>query len=95
MDQYEAPAAVLPERHHCAPGGDRAGSTGIQWAVAEVRSHLPVVGYEAGASLEAARQAGFHALGPLRIWARSSPHRNEHQISYCSTAATPPAPYAS
>jgi hypothetical protein len=68
---------------------------GIQSAVAEVRPHLPVVGYEAGASLEAARQAGFHALGPLRIWARSSPHRNEHQTSYCSTAATPPTPYAS
>ena len=45
---------------------------GIQSAVARVRPHLPVVGYEAGASLQAARQAGFRALGTLRIWERPS-----------------------
>ena len=45
---------------------------GIQPAVAGLRPHLPVVGYEEGASLEAAQQAGFHALGSLRIWARPS-----------------------
>jgi hypothetical protein len=38
---------------------------GIQPAVAGLRPHLPVVGYEEGASLEAAQQAGFHALGSL------------------------------
>lgn len=39
-------------------------------AVAGLHPHLPVVGYEQGTSLEAARQAGFHVLGALRIWAR-------------------------
>ena len=34
---------------------------------------LPAVGYEDGASLRAARQAGFRVLGPLRIWARPAP----------------------
>ena len=45
----------------------------IQQAVAGVQPHLPVVGYEEGASLEAARQAGFRVLGPLRVWVRPSP----------------------
>jgi hypothetical protein len=34
---------------------------------------LPAVGYEDGASLKAARQAGFRGLGPLRVWARPAP----------------------
>jgi len=41
----------------------------IQRAVAAVQPHLPIVGYEEGDSLEAARQAGFHVRGSLRIWA--------------------------
>jgi hypothetical protein len=45
---------------------------GIQPAVARLHPHLPAVGYEEGASLEAARQAGFHTLGTLRIWIRAS-----------------------
>jgi hypothetical protein len=48
---------------------------GIQPAVAELHPRLPIVGYEEGASLEAARRAGFHALGALRIWARPSSAR--------------------
>jgi hypothetical protein len=49
---------------------------GIQLAVAELQPHLPVVGYEGGASLKAAQRAGFHVLGTLRIWVRPSlvPH---------------------
>ena len=43
---------------------------GIQRAKARLWPHLPAVGYEDGTSLEAARQAGFHALGSLRIWVR-------------------------
>jgi hypothetical protein len=38
-------------------------------AVAAFRPHLPIVGYEHGADLAAARQAGCQALGPLRVWA--------------------------
>jgi hypothetical protein len=38
-------------------------------AVAARRPGLPIVGYEHGAALAAARQAGFQALGPLRVWA--------------------------
>jgi hypothetical protein len=45
---------------------------GVQWAAAGLQPHLPVVGYEQGASLEAARQAGFRVLGTLRIWIRPS-----------------------
>jgi hypothetical protein len=41
-------------------------------AVAELRPGLPIVGYERGEDLAAARQAGFTVLGPLRIWARGS-----------------------
>ncbi|HEY7279908.1 MAG TPA: hypothetical protein VH594_28345 [Trebonia sp.] len=45
---------------------------GIQPTVASLRPHLPVVGYEGGASLKAAQRAGFHVLGTLRIWVRPS-----------------------
>ncbi len=38
-------------------------------AVAARRPDLPIVGYEHGADLALARQAGCQALGPLRIWA--------------------------
>jgi hypothetical protein len=41
-------------------------------AVAALRPGLPVVGYERGEDLAAARRAGFRVLGPLRIWARGS-----------------------
>jgi len=44
---------------------------GLRQAVAGRWPGLPAVGYEEGGSLEAARQAGFRALGPLRIWVRS------------------------
>jgi hypothetical protein len=40
-------------------------------AVAAVRPQLPIVGYEHGAGLAAARQAGCQSLGPLRVWARN------------------------
>jgi hypothetical protein len=40
--------------------------------VVGLQPHLPVVGYEQGASLQAAQQAGFHVLGALRIWVRPS-----------------------
>lgn len=43
---------------------------GLRRAVAGRWPGLPAVGYEEGASLAAARQAGFRALGPLRIWVR-------------------------
>jgi hypothetical protein len=46
---------------------------GIQPAVAGLRPHMPLVGYEAGASLQAARQAGFHTMDTLRIWVRPPP----------------------
>jgi hypothetical protein len=39
-------------------------------AVAALRPGLPIVGYEQGEDLVAARAAGFRVLGPLRIWAR-------------------------
>jgi hypothetical protein len=41
-------------------------------AVAVRQPGLPVVGYERGADLAAARQAGFQVLGPLRVWTRSA-----------------------
>jgi hypothetical protein len=40
-------------------------------AVAALRPHLPIVGYEHGAGLASARQAGCQALGPLRVWTRN------------------------
>jgi hypothetical protein len=36
---------------------------------AALQPGLPIVGYEHGTSLAAARQAGCGVLGPLRIWA--------------------------
>jgi hypothetical protein len=36
-------------------------------AVTVLRPHLPIVGYEHGTDLAAARQAGCQALGPLRV----------------------------
>jgi hypothetical protein len=41
-------------------------------AVAALRPGLPIVGYERGKDLAAARAAGFGVLGPLRVWARGS-----------------------
>ena len=40
-------------------------------AVAARRPGLPIVGYEHGTDLAAARQAGCQALGPLRVWAHN------------------------
>jgi len=41
-------------------------------AIARVRPGLPIVGYERGEDLAAARRTGFTILGPLRVWARGS-----------------------
>jgi hypothetical protein len=44
-----------------------------RWLVAVVGDRYPgldVVGYESGSMLDAARAAGFSAIGPLRIWIR-------------------------
>jgi hypothetical protein len=44
-----------------------------RWLVAVVGDRYPgldVVGYESGSMLDAARAAGFTAIGPLRIWVR-------------------------
>jgi hypothetical protein len=46
--------------------------TGVVQAVAARRPGLPIVGYEHGEDLAAAREAGFGVLGPLQIWARGS-----------------------
>jgi hypothetical protein len=45
---------------------------GVVRAVASLRPGLPIVGYERGEDLAAARRAGFTVLGSLRIWARRS-----------------------
>jgi hypothetical protein len=45
---------------------------GVLSAVAGLRPQMPVVGYEEGATLEAARRAGFRVPGALRIWVRPS-----------------------
>ena len=42
-------------------------------AAAAARAHwgaLPVVGYESGAALEAAHEAGFRSIGELTVWIR-------------------------
>jgi hypothetical protein len=39
-------------------------------AVTTLRPQLPIVGYENGTGMAAARQAGCQALGPLRVWVR-------------------------
>jgi hypothetical protein len=41
-------------------------------AAAAVRPGSPVVGYEHGEDLAAAREAGARVLGPLRVWTRGS-----------------------
>jgi hypothetical protein len=41
-------------------------------AIARVRPGLPIVGYERGEDLAAARRSGFTILGSLRVWARGS-----------------------
>ena len=46
---------------------------GVVRAVAKLRPGLPIVGYEHGEDLAAARQVGFRVLGPLRVWARRPP----------------------
>jgi hypothetical protein len=51
--------------------------TGMLWrsavrAVAALRPGLPVVGYERGEDLAAAREAGGRVIGPLRVWTRGS-----------------------
>jgi hypothetical protein len=44
--------------------------TSLPAAAARLWPGLPVVGYEDGTTLDAARQAGFDAIGDLRIWVR-------------------------
>jgi hypothetical protein len=43
----------------------------VESAVAALHPDLPLVGWEGGASLNAARQAGFRTVGSLRVWLRS------------------------
>lgn len=50
-------------------------------AVAALRPHLPIVGYEHGTGLASARQAGCQALGPLRVWIRNPGNGRPDQIS--------------
>jgi hypothetical protein len=45
---------------------------GVVRAVASLRPGLPIVGYERGEDLAAARRAGFTVLGSLRVWTRRS-----------------------
>jgi hypothetical protein len=45
---------------------------GAVLAAAALRPGLPVVGYEHGEDLAAAREAGGRVLGPLRVWTRES-----------------------
>jgi hypothetical protein len=45
----------------------------VRSAAARLWPHLPLVGWEGGAGLEAARQAGFHTVGPLYVWTRPAP----------------------
>lgn len=42
----------------------------VRQAVTGLHPDLPVVGYEQGPTLEAARQAGFRVAGPLCVWVR-------------------------
>jgi hypothetical protein len=44
--------------------------TSLPAAAARLWPSLPVVGYEDGTALDAARQAGFDTIGDLRIWVR-------------------------
>lgn len=46
-----------------------AGGVG---AVMDVFPRLPLVGYERGSDLVAARALGFEELGPLRVWTRAN-----------------------
>jgi hypothetical protein len=55
------------------PEGDTSERDLWRWLVAVVGDRYPgldVVGYESGSMLDAARAAGFTAVGPLRIWIR-------------------------
>jgi hypothetical protein len=38
---------------------------------ARLRRSIPVVGYDSGASLAAARRAGFDGIGELVVWLRA------------------------
>lgn len=46
---------------------------GLAAAAAARFGERPLVGYERGAELAAARQAGFTTAGPLRVWLRRRP----------------------
>jgi hypothetical protein len=56
----------VPERD---PEPLRAGCVA---AVIEAFPGLPIVGYETGQELAAARTLGFELLGPLRVWLKVS-----------------------
>jgi hypothetical protein len=56
---------------------DAAPAPAMLWrsalrAAAALRPGLPIVGYEHGEDLAAAREAGGRVLGPLRVWTRGS-----------------------
>ena len=52
------------------PGALAEGWTGLLATVVQLFPGLPIVGYESGDSLDAARDYGFTSLGPLRIWTK-------------------------
>ncbi|MFF4428810.1 hypothetical protein ACFYZ4_06520 [Streptomyces sp. NPDC001513] len=54
-----------------------AAWAGVLTAAAARRPDLDVVGYEGGADLDIALRSGFTAIGPLRVWLRTS-ERTRH-----------------
>ncbi len=57
-----------------ADGDEERLTAGAVAVVSRFGGDLPVVGYEAGDALVRAKQIGFQAVGPLRIWRWSEPH---------------------
>ena len=58
-------------------------------AIGERYPDRPIVGYLAGAPLEAARAAGFETIGPLRVWMLGSSRRRARETVPGSSAILP------
>lgn len=52
------------------PGDEISGWAGLVTSVQMAFPGMPVVGYQQGRSLEAARACGFEIIGALRVWLR-------------------------
>jgi hypothetical protein len=71
---YRTPSVVGVSNLFAVDGDLDAAWAGCLATIAALAPGLPVVGYDSGEALEAARREGFASTGALRVWMQADSH---------------------